>query len=40
MGRMIVNVKLESVCEEAIVAYFKIPKKLPEDGKKSYEHFS
>jgi len=40
MGRMIVNVKLERLCEEAIVAYFKMPKKLLEDGKKNYEHFS
>lgn len=37
---MVVNVKLERLCEETIVAYFNIPKKLPEDGKKNYEHFS
>jgi hypothetical protein len=40
MGRMIVNVKLERLCEEAIVAYFKTSNKLPEDGSKNYEHFS
>jgi hypothetical protein len=40
MGRMIVNVKLEGLCEEATVAYFKIFKQLPGDGKKNYEHFS
>jgi len=40
MGRMIVNVKLEGTCQEAIVAYFKISKQLPGDGKKNYEHFS
>jgi len=40
MGRMIVNVKLERLCEEAIVAYFKTSNKLPEYGTKNYEHFS
>jgi len=35
-----VNVKVEGLCKEAIVAYFKISKQLPGDGKKSYEHFS
>jgi hypothetical protein len=38
MGRMIVNVKLEGLCEEAVVAYFKISKQLPGDSKENYEH--
>jgi hypothetical protein len=35
MGRIIVNVKLEGLCEEATVAYFKISKLLPGDGTKT-----
>lgn len=37
---MTMTVKLEELREEAIVAYFKISKQLPGDGKKNYEQFS